>query len=63
MIQLKFREQFIREAIHSIEEDSCLEFEDITDFMDNYMKRYEKLRRSPNYFSLKPLPVDYPDYL
>ena len=63
MIQLKCREQFIREAIQSIEEDSCLEFEDITGFMDNYMKGFEKLRRSSIYFSLKPLPVDYPDYL
>ena len=55
--------QLIREAIQSIEEDSCLEFEDITGFMDNYMKEYEKLRRSEDYFSFKPPPTEYPDYL
>ena len=63
MIQLKCRVQFIREAIQSIEEDSCLEFEDITGFMDNYMKGFEMLRGLPKYFKLKSPPTKYPDYL
>ena len=63
MIQLKCRVQFIRDAIQSIEKDSCLEFEDITDFMDDYMKGYESVRFLPKYFTQKSPPVDYPDYL
>ena len=60
---IKCREQFIREAIQDIEEASCLEFEDITDSMDDYMKGYEIVRRLSGYFTLKSPPDEYPDYL
>ena len=60
--QIKCREQYIREAIQDIQEASCLEFEDITDSMDNYMKRFELVKRLPRYFTLKSPPDDYPDY-
>ena len=60
---IKFRVQFIREAIQDIEEASCLDFEDITDSMDDYMKGYEIVRRLPKYFTLKSPPDKYPNYI
>ena len=58
-----FRERYIREAIQDLERDSCLEFEDITDFMDDYMKDFEKQKWEANYFGYRRPPAKYPDYL
>ena len=55
--------RFIHEAISDLERDSCLQFEDITDFMDHYMKDYEKKKLEWNYFDQKSPPANYPDYL
>ena len=55
--------RFIREALQDLEEDTCLQFEDITTFMDDYMKGFEKKKRKANYFDQRSPPADYPDYL
>ena len=60
------RVQFIKEAIQDIEEDSCLEFEDITDVMEDYMKDIKT--DSSKDFCVRDgkfhcAPDDYPDYL
>ena len=54
--------RFIHEAISDLERDSCLKFKDITDFMDDYMKNYEKEKLEWNYFDKESPPANYPDY-
>ena len=49
-------------AIRMTEEESCLEFEDISNFMNDYMKNYTD-KNLPNYFHLRAPPPEYPDYL
>merc|ERR1719471_1365862 len=64
--EVPWRVQFIKEAIQSIQEDSCLEFQDITGFMDSYMDPVGMNKRNPyskDYFSSKEPPTEYPDYL
>ena len=56
------RRASVEKAIRNIEEASCLEFEDISDFMEDYMKNYTN-KNLPNYFHLRPPPPEYPDYL
>ena len=67
-ITLRFSDQNqhkarIETAIKMIEEDSCAEFEDISDFMDGYMKEHQDKKYLPHYFQHKPAPAEYPDYL
>ena len=40
----------VEKAIRNIEEDSCLEFEDISEFMDDYMQNHTAMEYLPNYF-------------
>ena len=56
------RRASVEEAIRKIEEESCLEFEDISNFMNDYMKNYTD-KNLPNYFHLRAPPPEYPDYL
>ena len=53
----------IKAAIQNIEQESCLEFLDISDFMENYMKDESDKKYFPDYFAYKPPPAEYPDYL
>ena len=55
--------RFIQEAISDLERDSCLQFKDITTFMDDYLKDFQKEKYEPNYFDQRIPPADYPDYL
>ena len=58
------RRALVHTAIQRIEEASCLEFEDITDFMKKYLKGYEKFRNVPKYFTkFKTEPTEYPHYI
>ena len=56
------RRASVEEAIRNLEKDSCLEFEDISDFMEDYMRDhpYKDLH---NYFHLEDPPPQYPDYV
>ena len=54
----------VETAIQKIEEASCLVFEDITDFMKEYLKDYEKSRNDREYFTkFKSEPAEYPHYI
>ena len=54
----------VETAIQKIEEASCLVFEDITDFMKEYLKDYEKSRNDREYFTkFKTEPTEYPHYI
>ena len=50
-------------AIQNMREVSCVEFEDISPFIKNYMKNYTIARNLRNYFELRNPPPDYPDFL
>ena len=52
----------VEKAIRNIEEDSCLEFEDISDFMDDYMSNHTD-KYLHNYFHRMPPPPEYPDFI
>ena len=56
------RRASVEEAIRNLEKDSCLEFEDISDFMDNYMKNHTD-KYLHNYFYRMDPPTEYPDYI
>ena len=56
------RRASVEEAIRNLEKDSCLEFEDISDIMDNYMKHHTD-KYLHNYFHRMPPPPEYPDYI
>ena len=53
----------VEKAIRNIEKDSCLEFEDISDFMEKYMKNFTKEKNLRNYFDRRIPPGEYPDFL
>ena len=57
------RKHLVEKAIEKIKEASCVEFEDISPFMKNYMKMYEKERNLYNYFERRIPPPEYPDFL
>ena len=63
--EIPSRRASVEEAIRNIKKDSCLEFEDISDFMEEYMKNHTRYptKYQHNYFHLMPPPPDYPDYL
>ena len=51
-------------AIQGIKEVSCLEFQDITAFMENYMEQYQIFRYNNNFFThYKKEPKKHPDFL
>ena len=50
-------------AIRDIEKDSCLQFENITDFMVDYMVDHTARRNRHDFFELRDPPPLYPDYL
>ena len=57
------RSHLVEKAIQRIVEASCLEFEDITPFMNNYMKNYRRERNLRDYFERRNPPSQYPDFL
>ena len=58
------RKHLVEKAIQIIEEDSCLEFEDITAHMKNHLKDYQLFHYDRNYFTkFKKEPKEYPDFL
>ena len=58
------RKALVQQAIRNIEEESCLVFEDITDYMKKYLQDYEKFRNVRDFFTkYKNEPTKYPDYI
>ena len=57
------RRASVEQAIRNIEKDSCLEFEDISDFMEKYMKDHADKKYLHNYFQHMSPPPEYPDYI
>merc|ERR1711971_112407 len=53
----------VEEAIQKLKEYSCLEFVDISDFMDDYMRAHADMKYFHNYFHLMEPPAEYPDYI
>ena len=57
------RQHLVGKAIQKIEEVSCLEFEDISPFMKNYMKNFTREKNLRDYFDLRNPPPQFPDFL
>ena len=57
------RRASVEEAIRNLEKDSCLEFEDISVFMEEYMRDHDDKKYLHNYFHLMDPPPQYPDYI
>ena len=57
-----FSVRYIEEAIQSLEDESCLKFENIKDFMMDYLKDVED-KYNDHFFEEKDAPPEYPDYL
>ena len=57
------RNHLVEKAIQRIEEVSCLEFQDITASMKNYMKNFTRERNLRDYFERRNPPPDYPAFL
>ena len=53
----------VEKAIQNLEEVSCLEFQDISSFMEKYMKKFEREINLRDYFERRILPREYPDFL
>ena len=53
----------VEKAIKNLEEVSCLEFQDISSFMEKYLKKFEKEINLRDYFERRILPREYPDFL
>ena len=53
----------MEKAIRKLEENSCLEFEDITVFMEKYMRAHADKKYLHNYFHYMLPPAEYPDYI
>ena len=61
--RLPLRRELVESAIRDIQKDSCLQFENITDFMVEYMMNHTAKRNSYGFFELKDPPTEYPDFL
>ena len=57
------RSHLVEKAIQRIEEVSCLEFTDISPYMKNYMRNFEKEKNLRNYFERRNPPPEHPNYL
>ena len=57
------RNHLVEKAIQRIEEVSCLEFQDISTFMKNYMKNFTRERNLRDYFERRNPPPEHPDFL
>ena len=57
-----FSVEYIEDAIQSLEDDSCLKFNNIKDFMMNYLKHVED-KYNDHFFHEEAAPAEYPDYL
>ena len=53
----------VEKAIQKIEEVSCLEFQDISPIMKNYMRNFQKEKNLRDYFERRNPPPDYLSYL
>ena len=62
-IEGKGRKHLVEKAIKKIEDVSCLQFQDISPFMKNYMKNYTIVKNLRNYFELRLPPSQHPDFL
>ena len=61
--RLVYRRELVESAMRDIEQDSCLQFVNITDFMMDYMVNHTAKRNSNDFFKLRDPPPLYPDYL
>ena len=57
------RRALVERAIQSLEQDSCLEFQDITDVLNNHLKGHKDHKKIPSYFHLEEPPAQYPSYI
>ena len=57
------RNYLVEKAIKNIEEVSCLQFQDISPFMEKYMKKFEREKNLRDYFERRVPPPQYPDFL
>ena len=57
------RRHLVEKAMQNIEEVSCLQFQDISPFMKNYMKNYTMGKNLHDYFERRNPPQEYPDFL
>ena len=57
------RKHLVEKAIQKIKEVSCVEFQDISSFMENYMMNYTGDRDLHDYFERRFPPPQYPDFL
>ena len=53
----------VEKAIKNLEEVSCLEFQDISPFMEKYMEKFEREKNLRDYFERRVPPPQYPDFL
>ena len=60
---MSHKRKYIDEAISQIEDDSCLQFENITVMLMNHMKEHDDSKFHPDFFSYKDPPEKYPDYI
>ena len=57
------RQHLVEKAIKIITEASCLEFQDISLYMEKHMKNHTRERNLRNYFEREIPPQEYPDFL
>ena len=57
------RRALVETAMRGLEQESCLEFQDITDVMKDHMKDHNNNKKMPSYFYLEDPPAKYPSYL
>ena len=57
------RIHLVEKAIQNIEDVSCLEFEDISPFMKDYMRNFTREKNLRDYFERRNPPPEYPDFL
>ena len=58
---MQYKKDMIKKALRDIEEDSCVKFEDISEYIAKHLEGHDE--RSIRYFKQKPAPAKYPDYL
>ena len=61
--RLPLRRALVERARQSLEQDSCLEFQDITDVVNDHIKGTENQKKMPSYFLQDEPPAQYPSYL
>ena len=61
--RISSRRALVERAIQGIQQDSCLEFKDISAVMRDHMKGQSQQKQIPSFFHLEDPPAQYPSYL